>query len=70
MKLKKLFTLALSILFVPALSAQTKEVPTNKLIKTLEKNKKTEIVFISDVDLSNIEILDNSIVVIPRILKS
>ena len=57
----------LSILFVAALSAQTKEVPTNKLIKTLEKNKKTEIVFISDVDLSNIEILDNSIVVIPSL---
>lgn len=67
MKLKKIFALMLSILFVAALSAQTKEVPTNKLIKTLEKNKKTEIVFISDVDLSNIEILDNSIVVIPSL---
>ena len=41
MKLKKIFALMLSILFVAALSAQTKEVPTNKLIKTLEKNKKT-----------------------------
>lgn len=67
MKLKKLFTLALSILFVAALSAQTKKVATNKLIQTLEKNTKTEIVFISDVDLSNIEILDNSIVVIPSL---
>ena len=67
MKLKKIFALMLSILFLAALSAQTKEVPTNKLIKTLEKNKKTEIVFISDVDLSNIEVLDNSIVVIPSL---
>ena len=41
MKLKKIFALMLSILFVAALSAQTKKVATNKLIKTLEKNTKT-----------------------------
>ncbi len=67
MKIKKLFALMLSILFVATLSAQTKNIQKDKLLKTLEKNKKTEIVFISDVDLSNIEILDNSIVVIPSL---
>jgi len=47
--------------------SSNKKYSKNKLLKTLEKNKKTEIVFISDVDLSNIEILDNSIVVIPSL---
>ena len=48
MKLKKLFILTLSILFIATLSAQTKKVATNKLIKTLEKNKKTGVTFVSD----------------------
>lgn len=67
MKLKKLFTLALSILFVAALFAQTKEVPTNKLIKTLEKNKKTGVTFVSDINLNGIEVLENQTLVIPSL---
>ena len=46
MKLKKIYALMLSILFVAALSAQTKEVPTNKLIKTLEKNEQYNSVLV------------------------
>lgn len=67
MKLKKIFALMLSILFVAALSAQTKEVPTNKLIKTLEKNKKTGVTFVSDINLNGIEVLENQTLVIPSL---
>ena len=67
MKLKKLFTLTLSILFVATLSAQTKKVATNKLIKTLEKNKKTGVTFVSDINLNGIEVLENQTLVIPSL---
>ena len=67
MKLKKLMIFIWTLFVITTLSAQTKNIQKDKLLKTLEKNKKTEIVFISDVDLSNIEILDNSIVVIPSL---
>ena len=67
MKLKKIFALMLSILFVAALFAQTKEVPTNKLIKTLEKNKKTGVTFVSDINLNGIEVLENQTLVIPSL---
>lgn len=67
MKLKKLFTLTLSILFIATLSAQTKKVATNKLIKTLEKNKKTGVTFVSDINLNGIEVLENQILVIPSL---
>ena len=67
MKLKKSMIFIWTLFVITTLSAQTKNIQKNKLLKTLEKNKKTEIVFISDVDLSNIEILDNSIVVIPSL---
>lgn len=67
MKLKKLFALMLSILFVATLSAQTKKVATNKLIKTLEKNKKTGVTFVSDINLNGIEVLENQTLVIPSL---
>lgn len=67
MKLKKIFLVMLSILFVAALFAQTKEVPTNKLIKTLEKNKKTGVTFVSDINLNGIEVLENQTLVIPSL---
>lgn len=67
MKLKKLFTLTLSILFIATLSAQTKKVATNKLIKTLEKNKKTGVTFVSDINLNGIEVLENQTLVIPSL---
>ena len=67
MKLKKSMIFIWTLFVITTLSAQTKNIQKDKLLKTLEKNKKTEIVFISDVDLSNIEILDNSIVVIPSL---
>ena len=67
MKLKKLFTLTLSILFIATLSAQTKKVATNKLIKTLEKNKKTGVTFVSNINLNGIEVLENQILVIPSL---
>ncbi|MDD7610649.1 MAG: SUMF1/EgtB/PvdO family nonheme iron enzyme [Spirochaetales bacterium] len=67
MKLKKIFLVMLSILFVAALSAQTKEVHTNKLIKTLEKNKKTGVTFVSDINLNGIEVLENQTLVIPSL---
>ena len=67
MKIKKLFALMLSILFVATLSAQTKKVATNKLIKTLEKNKKTGVTFVSDINLNGIEVLENQTLVIPSL---
>lgn len=67
MKIKKLFALMLSILFVATLSAQTKKVATNKLIKTLEKNKKTGVTFVSDINLDGIEVLENQTLVIPSL---
>lgn len=67
MKLKKIFALMLSILFVAALSAQTKKVATNKLIKTLEKNTKTGVTFVSDINLNGIEVLENQTLVIPSL---
>ncbi len=67
MKLKKIFAFMLSILFIAALSAQTKEVPTNKLIKTLEKNTKTGVTFVSDINLNGIEVLENQTLVIPSL---
>ena len=67
MKLKKIFLVMLSILFVTTLSAQTKEVPTNKLIKTLEKNKKTGVTFVSDINLDGIEVLKNQTLIIPSL---
>ena len=67
MNLKKLFALMLSILFVATLSAQTKKVSTNKLIKTLEKNKKTGVTFVSDINLNGIEVLENQTLVIPSL---
>lgn len=67
MKLKKIFAFMLSILFVAALSAQTKKVATNKLIKTLEKNKKTGVTFVSDINLNGIEVLENQTLVIPSL---
>lgn len=67
MKLKKIFALMFSILFVAALSAQIKKVPTNKLIKTLEKNTKTGVTFVSDINLNGIEVLENQTLVIPSL---
>ncbi len=67
MKLKKIFALMFSILFVAALSAQTKKVATNKLIKTLEKNTKTGVTFVSDINLNGIEVLENQTLVIPSL---
>ena len=67
MKLKKIFAFILSILFVAALSAQTKKVATNKLIKTLEKNTKTGVTFVSDINLNGIEVLENQTLVIPSL---
>lgn len=67
MKLKKIFALMLSILFVAALSAQTKKVATNKLIQTLEKNTKTGVTFVSDINLNGIEVLENQTLVIPSL---
>ena len=67
MKLKKIFAFMLSILFVAALSAQTKKVATNKLIKTLEKNTKTGVTFVSDINLNGIEVLENQTLVIPSL---
>ena len=67
MKLKKIFILILSILFIATLSAQTKKVATNKLIKTLEQNKKTGVTFVSDINLNGIEVLENQTLVIPSL---
>lgn len=67
MRLKKIFALMLSILFVATLSAQTKKVATNKLIKTLEKNTKTGVTFVSDINLNGIEVLENQTLVIPSL---
>ncbi|MDY4831625.1 MAG: SUMF1/EgtB/PvdO family nonheme iron enzyme [Treponema sp.] len=67
MKLKKIFLVMLSILFVATLSAQTKKVATNKLIKTLEKNTKTGVTFVSDINLNGIEVLENQTLVIPSL---
>lgn len=67
MKLKKSMIFIWTLFVITTLSAQTKNIQKDKLLKTLEKNKKTEIVFISDVDLSNIEILDKSKVIIPSL---
>lgn len=67
MKLKKIFLVMLSILFVAALSAQTKKVATNKLIQTLEKNTKTGVTFVSDINLNGIEVLENQTLVIPSL---
>lgn len=67
MKLKKIFAFMLSILFVAALSAQTKKVATNKLIQTLEKNTKTGVTFVSDINLNGIEVLENQTLVIPSL---
>ena len=70
MKLKKLIVFFLNLYFIANMAAETKFIEKEKLIKTLEKNKKTDVVFVSNVDLKGITVFENSSQIIIPSLKS
>ena len=67
--MKKYITLLLISLFSISLFAQTK-VDAKKIGKTLEKNKDETAVFVSEIDLSKMQITESGTVTIPLLAKS
>ena len=67
--MKKYLSLLLISLFSISLFAQTK-VDAKKIGKTLEKNKDATAVFVSEIDLSKIQITESGTVTIPLLAKS
>ena len=67
--MKKYLSLLLISLFSISLFAQTK-VDAKKIGKTLEKNKDATAVFVSEIDLSKIQITESGTVTIPLFAKS
>ena len=65
--MKKHLLVILSLLFSTMLFAQTKAVDASKLVKTLEKNKKTSIVFASSVSLKGLSIKADGSLVVPAL---
>ena len=67
--MRKLITVLLAALISVSLFAQTK-VAEKKLGKTLEKNKDSSAVFVSEIDLSQLSVLDNGTVTLPLFAKN
>ena len=65
--MKKHLLVILSLLFSTMLFAQTKAVEASKLVSTLEKNKKTSIVFGSYVSLKGLSIKSDGSLVVPAL---
>ena len=65
--MKKHLLVILSLLFSTMLFAQTKAVEASKLVSTLEKNKKTTIVFTSSVNLKGISVKSDGALTIPSL---
>ena len=65
--MKKHLLVILSLLFSTMLFAQTKQIDASKLVKTLEKNKKTSIVFASSVNLKGLSIKSDGSLVVPAL---
>ena len=65
--MKKYLSILLISLFSISLFAQTKVVDASKLVSTLEKNKKTTIVFTSSVNLKGISIKSDGSLSIPSL---
>lgn len=65
--MKKHLLVILSLLFSTMLFAQTKQIDASKLVKTLEKNKKTSIVFASSVNLKGLSIKSDGALTIPSL---
>ena len=54
--IRKLFAIIVFVFFSVATFAQTKKIAEKKLVKTLENNKKTDIVFVSEINLQGVRI--------------
>ncbi|WP_296332402.1 hypothetical protein, partial [uncultured Treponema sp.] len=67
--MRKLITVLLAALISVSLFAQT-SVAEKKLGKTLEKNKDASAVFVSEIDLSQLSVLDNGTVTLPLFAKN
>ena len=65
--MRKYLLIILSLLFSTMLFAQTKAVEANKLVSTLEKNKKTTILFTSSVNLKGISVKSDGSLTIPSL---
>ncbi len=63
--MKKVFGIMLFLLVACAAFAQSKVITEKKLVQTLEKNKKTDVVFVSEISLSGFSVDDNGSVSIP-----
>jgi len=63
--MKKVFGIMLFLLVACAAFAQSKVVAEKKLVQTLEKNKKADVVFVSEISLSGFSVDDNGSVSIP-----
>ena len=57
--MKRLFTLLLAFICTLSLFAQNKVVAEKKLVQTLEKNKKTDVIFVSEISLDGFSVGDN-----------
>ncbi len=65
MKLKKYLFIFIGLFFSLSLFAEKKVIEPIKLIKTLEKNKKTDIVFVSEINLTGIKLNSDNSLTIP-----
>ena len=65
--MRKYLLIILSLLFSTMLFAQTKAVEASKLVSTLEKNKKTTILFTSSVNLKGISVKSDGSLAIPSL---
>ncbi len=63
--MKKVFGIMLFLLVACATFAQSKVITEKKLVQTLENNKKTDVVFVSEISLSGFSVDDNGSVSIP-----
>lgn len=70
MKIKKIFSLVLLFVCASSLFAKTKTVAEKKLGSTLEKNKDASAVFVSEIDLRQIEVTENGTVILPLFEKN
>lgn len=68
--IKKLSTVVLFIFFSFTAFSQTKKVAEKKLVKTLENNKKTDVVFSSEIDLTGLKIQKNNLIMLPLFSQS
>ena len=67
MKLKNYLLIIIGFIFSTNLFAQTKIIEPSKLLKILEKNKKTDVVFVSKINLNGIRINSNNSIIIPSL---